>query len=700
MGTAALLIVLWNGDPRMLDPTDISWITQDDPFAHEMGWEQFRASPLLQYPIARSDGYGLERGSSVVFSDSVPIAALVLRPLSPILPHPFQYLGWWAVLSVALQGYWGMRLIRLRSTRTDHALLGAAFFMIAPTLLNRIGWHSGLATQWVILCALWLYLSSRELQARRWLLLLLLVVAVHAYLFVMIGVLWSAHLVKCWLARTLDRRALWRIAGTPVAVVAWMHGLGYFIVGRGAAAGGPTSQFDLANFAIGAWWSWLLPEIRRNPDAADGAAWDGFAYLGAGLMVLLIASAVAARIRRARGAAPVLPRSAVPPAAESWIPLIVAVSGLAVFATSQHVLFDGYELFEYPWPRVLVAFKAAFRGTGRMIWPAYYVVVLAILWLVIRAWPPRIARWILGGGLVLQVIDLHGGAALMRNSWAQPGLARPLLDPVWNTVAARYRKLVSVPAFHGQADHQTLSWFSASHGIGTNIGRFGRFKVRRQAEGARAALEQVLEARYAPDTAYYFPFPEIWNIAKLAASPRDLAVVADGQHLLLPGANPPGAPAPADTAAVPALDTWLPCGIGGAGSGLLLDGWSWREPWGTWSDGKVGTFIVPVPRGHRGKLRVSLRWLGHAPGMRQSAEIWFDQKRFEVEFPFDMADQVDTFDVMPNHDWILVQTRVWHVTIADDGRSLGLGLVAIRISDPEASAEPAGPAANRPAGSR
>jgi hypothetical protein len=683
---AAVLVVLWNGDPRMLDPTDISWITEDDPFAHVMGWEQFRASPLLQYPIAKNDGYGLELGSSVVYSDSIPVAALILRPLSPILPHPFQYLGWWAVLSVVLQGYWGIRLIRLRSDRLADALLGAAFFMVAPVLLNRIGWHAALTTQWMILCALWLYLASPEVGARRWALLLLLAVSVHAYLFVMIGGLWAAHLVKCRIARTLGWRGLGSVAGTLVAVVAWMHCLGYFIVGGGAAAGGPTSRFDLVNLVAGAWWTSLLPAVRRNPATWDGFAWDGFAYLGAGLMALLIASLVAVRVRRARrGAASeaIVPEAAAP--VVSWVPLVVVACGLAAFAASNHVLFDGYQIFHYPWPRVSQPIMATFRAAGRMIWPTYYVLVIAILWFAIRTWQPRVLSWILGGALVLQVADLRGGAALMRSVWVrEPGLAMPLHDPVWATIATRYHKLVSIPAFHGQPDHQTLSWFCARHGIGTNIGRFGRFSAKRRERGALGALDEMIGGTYDPDTAYYFPSPEIWKLAKLTASPRDLAVIADGHHLLLPGADPAGTAKPADDVTAPPLDTWLSFAADGAASGLLLDGWSWREAWGTWSDAKAAGFIVPVPHGHRGKLRVSIRWLGHvAPDGQQKVHISFDQTEFQVYFHADLAHQEDSFEVVPAHDWITARVRIRN-PIAEDGRSLGLGLIAIRLSDPEA----------------
>jgi hypothetical protein len=698
---AALAVLLWNGNPQMLNPADITWIDADDPFQHVMGWEQFRGSPLLQYPITKNEGYGLERGSALVYSDAIPIAALVLRPFSPILPRPFQYLGWWAVLSLVLQGYWAARLIRLRTDRTAVIALGAGFLMVAPVLLNRIGIHTALTSQWTILCALWLYFSSSEPRARRWALLLLLAISIHAYLFVMVGAIWAANLVKCRIARTLTRRDLLHAGATVIAVATWMHALGYFLVGRGAAAGGGNSRIDLVNFVCGISWSTLLPDVKGN---LDPNAWDGYAYLGVGLLGLLVGSAVVRIVRRVRGGgsretSPGVeassPVAAPDRVAVSWIPLIVVAAGFLVFAVSNHVLFGGDEILTYPWPGFMRTVTATFRGQGRMIWPTYYVLVLAILWFVIRTWRPRTLAYLLAAGLVLQVIDFREGARLMRVGTSGSGLVKPLRDPIWATVATRYRKLVSIPAFHGQPDRHTLAWFSARNGLGSNIGYFSRMNPRRQQQGAERALEEVLSAHYDPETVYYFPHAETWNIAKLTASPHDLALVADGHHLLVPGGNPAGTARP-DDVVVPPLGTELSFAASGTGQGLLLDGWSWREAWGTWSDSKTPSFLLPLPRGYRGKLRIVLRWLGHAaPGVRQSAIIRFDDAEFTVGFAADAVPQDSTFDVVATHDWIAVRIRIRRPVVEVDGRLLGVGLIAVRMTNPDARA-PDAPGAHPP----
>jgi hypothetical protein len=675
----AVVVLLWNGTPRMLDPTDMTWLTGDDPFAHVMGWEQFRASPLLQYPIAKNEGYGLERSSTVVYSDSIPAAALLLRPLSPILPHPFQYLGWWVVISLVLQGYWGARLVQLRSDRLSHAVLGAGFFMVAPVLLNRIGLHTALTTQWLILCALWLYFSSCEVQSRRWLGLLLLAISVHAYLFVMVAGIWAANLVKCRLARTLGWRHLWQVAVTLVIVAGWMHCLGYFMVSKGAAAGGGVTRFDLLNFIAGREWSWLA-ELHGNQELN---AWDGYAYLGLGLLGLCAASVVVVIVRRARRGPATEAFRPAPPIV-SWIPLTVVVCGFALYAASNKVLLNGREILSYPWPAVMGPIVATFRGAGRMIWPTYYVLVLAVLWLAIRSWRPRALTWIFTGCLAVQVVDFLGGARLMRAGVSGPELLKPLNDPIWTTIAARYHKLVSIPAFHGQPDRHTLGWFAARNGIGTNIGYFSRMNPPVQQRGAQRALDEMLGGAYDPDTAYYFPHLEIWNIAKLTASARDLAVIADGHHLLLPGGDPARTEKPPADVTMPPLGTWLSFGIDGVGGGYLLDGWSWREGWGTWSDAKTASFILPVPHGYRGKLQVSIRWLGHtAPNGEQKVHILFEQTEFQVWFRADAVQQEDNFEVVPTHDWIPVRVRIRKPIVASDGRALGLGLIAIRLSEPE-----------------
>ena len=241
-------VFLWIGYARTLDPRDLTWMWHEDPFTHTMGWEQFRNAPLLQYPISKNELYGLEWSSTIVFTDSIPIAALLLRPFSALLPHPFQYLGWWVLLSLVLQAYWGARLVQLRSDRFRDMAIGSMLFATSPVLMERLGLQSGVGSHWLLLWALWLYLSARAANTRAWMILLLLSVSIHAYLFVMVGAIWAAHLVDCQLRGLLSRRDLAATGVVFVAVMLWMHALGYFLVGSGAAAGAWRASFDLVGF--------------------------------------------------------------------------------------------------------------------------------------------------------------------------------------------------------------------------------------------------------------------------------------------------------------------------------------------------------------------------------------------------------------------------------------------------------------------
>ena len=90
-------------DPRLVDPGYWIWLMEGDPATQYLGWRFFRAEPW-HWPPGMIRGYGLEVGSAIVFTDSIPIAAFAAKLLSPFLPEPFQYFGLWALTCFALQG--------------------------------------------------------------------------------------------------------------------------------------------------------------------------------------------------------------------------------------------------------------------------------------------------------------------------------------------------------------------------------------------------------------------------------------------------------------------------------------------------------------------------------------------------------------------------------------------------------------------
>lgn len=57
-------------DPRILNPTDTRWLLWGDSAQHYLGWEFFRRTSLLQWPIGANPDFGRGFGESIVYSDS------------------------------------------------------------------------------------------------------------------------------------------------------------------------------------------------------------------------------------------------------------------------------------------------------------------------------------------------------------------------------------------------------------------------------------------------------------------------------------------------------------------------------------------------------------------------------------------------------------------------------------------------------
>ncbi|MCC6987708.1 MAG: hypothetical protein IT181_01835, partial [Acidobacteria bacterium] len=139
----------WVAGSRVLDPTEIDWLMKGDWVPHYFGWHYFRVEPW-HWPPGAVHGYYAPLGTSIGLTDSIPLIGYLLKPLSGWLPTPFQYLGPFLLASFALQGALGARLIGRRVESVSAQALGAALFVLLPTLLIRVG-HAALCAHWLIL---------------------------------------------------------------------------------------------------------------------------------------------------------------------------------------------------------------------------------------------------------------------------------------------------------------------------------------------------------------------------------------------------------------------------------------------------------------------------------------------------------------------------------------------------------------------
>ena len=107
-----------------LNPNNADWILgRLDPTQHYLGWLFFRNGPWT-FPVGLNPLFGLDLSSSIVYSDSIPLLAIPLKALDPLLPDRFHYFGLWIFASFLLQAWLSWKILGIYSQNTVLKLLG------------------------------------------------------------------------------------------------------------------------------------------------------------------------------------------------------------------------------------------------------------------------------------------------------------------------------------------------------------------------------------------------------------------------------------------------------------------------------------------------------------------------------------------------------------------------------------------------
>lgn len=107
---ALVFLVLYG--VRVLDPVCVDWILNNpspDPSQHYLGWVFYRRSGWhLPYLGANYSAIYPYR-TSILYTDSIPLLAVVCKLLGGVLPARFQYLGLWGLFCYAMRAVWPRR---------------------------------------------------------------------------------------------------------------------------------------------------------------------------------------------------------------------------------------------------------------------------------------------------------------------------------------------------------------------------------------------------------------------------------------------------------------------------------------------------------------------------------------------------------------------------------------------------------------
>jgi Family of unknown function (DUF6311) len=518
IGIAAFLLVTGGS---ILRPTYVDWLMAGDPAQAWLGWQFFRHVPLWQWPFGANTDFGMDIGSSIVFTDSLPLIALLVKPFSFLLPDRFQYVGLWILTCFILQALFAWKLLGLFTKDRWQLLLGTAFFALAPAFLWRLHGHYSLFGQWVLLAGLYFYFS-RQFSILCWVALLAVASLIHAYLFAMVASIWIADLgQRIWLQQMRPKHAVIAILAGAVCSVIVMWLAGYFMLGAEVkVAGFGFYRMNLLSLIDPDDWSLLLP----NQDEGPGD-YEGFNYLGIGVLGLALVAVVAF----ARSPALAIDKRRA-------LPLLFLCVALTLYAISNRVAFGSHELFTYPVPDLARHFTWTFRTSGRMFWSVYYLIMLGVLILVFTKVERRLAVALCAILLTAQLLDSSAVIQKFREKFLHaPAWQSPMHSPLWADMAHQYRKIIQVLPDEKPKDWLPLSEFAATHRMAINDGYFARVRwsklQRAQQNLARSIGANALD----PNALYIFNDDQLWVIATANLGPADVAGTLDGFRVLAPG---------------------------------------------------------------------------------------------------------------------------------------------------------------------
>lgn len=431
----------------IVDPTNVHAFIAGDWGTHMVGWLHYRQAPLWHFPLGQVPSLGYPLGTSTIFTDSIPLLGLMLRPFSALLPTDFQYLGLWLLASFVLQGALGALIASIYFKSRVAIAASAVLFVLMPAFLYR-NMHPALTAHWIILAVLYgALLGPRRV---RWGLVALvsLTALIQPYI-------WFPVLILLFGVLADDVRK-----GASSWAIAAASGASSLAVSAGllALVGAFSSRFQTASVGFGECSANALAFVfahgtSRLVGLRLPAPSGELVFLGLGVLSLLaIVLSLSLWDRRRLQPASLL-------SASRW-PLATGVAAvlLAVFALSDRIFVGSHEALTISWLYDPIRpLTDKFRCSGRAIWPLMYMLVVLAIGCLRLSLPRSTGRPELTATVALavcagiQYADLtftNRYEEVKRHFFGQSGqyFVDRLSDPRWKLIRTdRYRHMAVVP---------------------------------------------------------------------------------------------------------------------------------------------------------------------------------------------------------------------------------------------------------------
>lgn len=504
----------------ILDVTYDDWLLTGwyDLSQHYVGWELYRASGW-HFPFGLCDTSFYPYLASVIYTDSIPAWCFFFKVLSPILPSTFQFFGLYGIFCFMMQGGVAKLLLRRIMKTEAQCCIACIPFVFSAPLWQRMYYHTALASHYLILLAILLFMERDRIKLRRnrillWCGLGVLCITVHFTIYGMVSVM----LLGFALWEMLDEKPADSSEAAPLAslIVSRAKVFLLYLIPYLASTvctfylfGGFYGNISGASDGLGSYSANLnslfnpidYSKIIKEFPLID-CQYEGLSYIGIMALILLIPAAF--NIIRDFGSIWSGHRSLV-------ISIITVSVILWVIALSPRVTFGSIVLFEIPVKGFIYDAWSMFRASGRFLWPVMYAVILMALYysrFEIRDYYVHI----LVIGCLLQIYEFSGKTLSISEEYEKPVSAdfeADLLD-LYDWDGIRHLQFMHdyyFGEFYGDKIRDQMigfTEFALRHGMTVSNFHFSRDDMDKVRERISECEKELMEGRPEKDTMYVF----------------------------------------------------------------------------------------------------------------------------------------------------------------------------------------------------
>jgi len=408
----------------------------NDMSAHQIGWFFFK-NDIWRFPIGSNPNFGDGIGNSIVYSDSIPILALIFKLINFLLPENFQYFSFWFFICFYLQAFFSFKLVKYYTHNDLYSFISSLFFLISPIFIYRLGWHSSLAGQWIIILSLYLFLKDRSEDTETpWLMTIILSCLIHFYFTLTILIIYNFKKILFFIQKKYKiKNYLLKILTVHISLLITMYIVGYFEVravdtialGFGVYKLNLLSLIDPVQSVNNLSWSWFLPDIKLT----NGEEVEGFNYLGFGTLIMTLTSIIILISNKIKNSNNLI--------FNKPIKEFIFISFIfLILALSNKIHLGSYSIVEIPLNKYIYGLLSVIRSSGRLFWIVNYFILFLTLIIIFRNFEVKKSYIFILIFLLIQLIDISSG---LRNYKEMKILEREkylLKDKIWNNFSEQF----------------------------------------------------------------------------------------------------------------------------------------------------------------------------------------------------------------------------------------------------------------------